>query len=325
MINFLKKIPFIKRLGVKVKYGCEYYKDCDFFVRNYSNSKEEINKIGYNILLITHSLEKGMASEKPRVFGKKKIVDLLQLLNSYVEKGGNVDDYPFVTGVNAVRSYVSYFNHMNWNLEKSNEIYNFLNKFKEVEKIQVGSYVVEKQEIIPTVKYNDIISTRHSVRKFKNKRLSDSDILQAVDSALLTPTACNRQMVHINYVKDEKLSKKVISMCQGFSGFDVDSVNLFIITFDVNANYFVGERNQGWLNVGLVSMNFVNALHSIGIGSCFNQFGSTFKEEEEIKELLQIPKNERIGVLISTGYYEDEVTVLHSPRKKASDIYRVIG
>lgn len=324
MRSFLKKIPFVKSLIVKVKFVHEYYKDYVFFKHNYSYSNEIANKIGYNILLLSHSLEKGMGSENPRVFGKEKMTDLLQLLDCYIKNGGSTDSYAFITGVNTVRSYVLYFNHMNWKLEKPDEIDKFLDQFKDVEDIQVGSYVVEKQEIIPTVKYNDIISTRHSVRKFKNKRLSNSDILQAVDSALLTPTACNRQMVHINYVKDEKLSRKVISMCQGFSGFDVDSINLFIVTFDVNANYFIGERNQGWLNVGLVSMNFVNALHSIGIGSCFNQFGSTFKEEEKIKELLQIPENERIGVLISTGYYEDEVRVLYSHRKKAADIYRVI-
>lgn len=31
MINFLKKIPFIKRLGIRVVYACEYYKDYVFF------------------------------------------------------------------------------------------------------------------------------------------------------------------------------------------------------------------------------------------------------------------------------------------------------
>ena len=53
-----------------------------------------------------------------------------------------------------------------------------------------------------------------------------------------------------------------------------------------------GERNQGWFNAGLVAMNFVNALHSLGIGSCFVQFGNSNQEEKDLKKLLNINKSE---------------------------------
>ena len=122
--------------------------------------------------------------------------------------------------------------------------------------------------------------------------------------ALKSPTACNRQMVKIYYVKSKEKKDYILKIGQGFSGFKYDGINIFVITFDINANYFVGERNQGWFNAGLVSMNFVNALHSLGIGSCFVQFGNTNKEEEKVKKILNIPSNERIAVLLSAGYYD---------------------
>ena len=71
-------------------------------------------------------------------------------------------------------------------------------------------------------------------------------------------------------------------------------------------------------------MNFVNALHSLGIGSCFVQFGNSTKEEEKVKKIINIPKNERIAVFLATGYYNDKNLITASPRKNIKDIYKVV-
>lgn len=52
-------------------------------------------------------------------------------------------------------------------------------------------------------------------------------------------------------------------------------VNTFIITFDANGLIGAGERNQGYFNAGLFSTNFINALYSLGIGTCFIQFANS--------------------------------------------------
>ena len=115
--------------------------------------------------------------------------------------------------------------------------------------------------------------------------------------------------------------KKIIKIAQGFGGFEKETTNLLVFTFDVNASYFVGERNQGWLNAGLFSMDLVNAPYLQGIGSCFCQFGNVAKEEERIKKMLDIPSSERIVVLMSTGYCCDECRIPYSPRKDIKEIW----
>ena len=72
-------------------------------------------------------------------------------------------------------------------------------------------------------------------------------------------------------------------------------------------------------------MNLVNAMHSLGIGSCFCQFGNSTKQEEQMKKLLNIPENERIAVIIACGYYVDECTIPYSPRKKIEDVYKKVA
>ena len=87
---------------------------------------------------------------------------------------------------------------------------------------------------------------------------------------------------------------------------------------------FIGERNQGYFNAGLFSMNFVNALHSQGIGSCFVQFGNSKKDENIIKKICGISSSERIAVLVSAGYYEENISAPKSPRKDKKDVFKII-
>ncbi len=190
--------------------------------------------------------------------------------------------------------------------------------------MNVGSFVLEKKDFEKdaTIDYRKFLASRHSVREFSTKKLDEKDLKKAIEAAILSPSACNRQMIKVYYVSDSEKAKKVVGVAQGFGGFEKDTINTIIITCDVNANYFFGERNQGWFNAGLFSINLVNALHSQGIGSCFCQFGNSTKDEEMLKKLLDIPSSERIAVILSGGYYCDECIVPYSPRKQISDIYR---
>lgn len=200
----------------------------------------------------------------------------------------------------------------------------FLKNYSKTKKMNVGSFVLAKKDFEKdaTIDYSRFLASRHSVREFSTKRLDEKDLKKAIETAILSPSACNRQMIKVYYVSDSIKSKKVIDAAQGFGGFEKDTINTLVVTFDINANYFIGERNQGWFNAGLFSMNLVNALHSQGIGSCFCQFGNSTKQEEKLKKLLDIPNSERIAVIIATGYYCDRCAIPYSPRKSIDDVYR---
>lgn len=116
----------------------------------------------------------------------------------------------------------------------------------------------------------------------------------------------------------------IINYGQGFGNFELENANIFIITYDTAAFHFIGERNQGYFNAGLFSMNFVNALHSQGIGSCFVQFGNSKKDENIIKKICGISSSERIAVLVSAGYYEENISAPKSPRKDKKDVFKII-
>ena len=112
--KIIKKIPGIAMLVKYIKLKKEFVSDFNFFRKNYLHSKLTLNKSKYNILLIVHSLEKGMCSKNPRCFGKEKINDLINLLIKFED----TNDYSFVMGINALRSYCKFYKKHNWTNEE---------------------------------------------------------------------------------------------------------------------------------------------------------------------------------------------------------------
>lgn len=321
----IKKIPGVNRGRNRILFAKEYKYDKNLYRKNYSHSSETKEKLGYNMLLISHSLEKGMSNKNPRRFGKGKTSELMKLILKYESYEDYGVDFAFVNAINVLRGYISFYEKKNWeDAEEYKKVKSFLKKYEKVEKMNVGSFVLRKEDFEKDSKidYRKFLASRHSVREFLPKRLKEDDLRKAIETAILTPSACNRQMCKVYYSSDPEMQNEIVKFGQGFGGFEQDTINPIVITFDVNANYFVGERNQGWFNAGLFSMNLVNALHSQGIGSCFCQFGNTTKQEEQLKKLLNIPASERIAVIIAAGYYCDESIIPYSPRKSIDDIYR---
>ena len=323
--KIIKSLPFAKTAIARLKSNHEYSYDRKFFTKNYSHSSPTKAKIGYNMLLISHSLEKGMSNKNPRHFGVAKVDELIKLIRDYESYGNYENDFDFVNAINVLRNYARFYETKKWTDAKEyKKVSDFLKNYSKIKKMNVGSFVLAKKDFEKdaTIDYSRFLASRHSVREFSTKRLDEKDLKKAIETAILSPSACNRQMIKVYYVSDSIKSKKVIDAAQGFGGFEKDTINTLVVTFDINANYFIGERNQGWFNAGLFSMNLVNALHSQGIGSCFCQFGNSTKQEEKLKKLLSIPNSERIAVIIATGYYCDRCTIPYSPRKSIDDIYR---
>ena len=321
--KIIKKIPgftFFDKIRAKIRFKNEFINDYSFFKKNYINCSNDPKHIDYDMILIVHSLEKGMANTQLRPFGVEKIKNLICLIEKY-ETMTNEYSYAYNLSLNCLNEYKKIYEKNDWiNNEEYSIAANFLEKHKDYKQIKAGSYDLLKNSFINDAKidYDKFLSSRHSVRNFDNKRLDEKDIKKAVETAIKTPSACNRQMCKIYSISDKKVIEDV---ALGLSGFDLASINYFLVTFDVAANYFIGERNQGWFNAGLISMNFINSLHSLGIGSCFIQFGNSFKEEKALKKKLNIPESERIAVIIAAGYYAELSKIPYSSRKEIHDIY----
>ncbi len=333
----IKKMPgfkYLNRIRIKFLMNKESNYDKRIFLKNFIYSKNKSKSTyEYDMMLAIHQIEKGMSCKHLRPFAKdkvRKIIDMIPNIdvNSYVYNYSiNILKKYSYYSINILKKYSLIYEQNEWiNLEEYKIVNNFLKNVNNFKEMNVGSLDLHLDEIKNdfSIDLYKFLKSRHSVRNFSSDTLRDTDIEKAINMAILTPTACNRQMCNIYFV-DSKDNKTLLENCaQGLGLFDLSNANYFIVTFDVSANHFVGERNQGWFNAGLFSMNFVNALHSLGIGSCFVQFGNSSADEEKLKKAFYISDSERIAVIIVAGYYAEVSKIPCSTRKEVHDIFKKI-
>lgn len=319
----LKMFPHVAKIKndvVMKKWGNDIYKQHKRFNVN-SNTTQ--TKAGYLIMLDGHALEKGMTSSKPRCFGVAKTQEIIKMLNLY-EKMGWSKDFAYDFGISILSSYCHFYESHNWS---DNSEYKEVKAFIKDKTVRhnTGTMTIRKADFMSgaSIDYDKFLSSRHSVRDYLNKKISSSDIKKAVKMAIKTPTACNRQMLKVYYVFNDDIKNKIIKYSKGMTGFNNDAANMIVVTYDVSS-FRYHEMNQGLFNAGLFSMNLVNALHSIGIGSCMLEYWVKTKDEEEEKRILGIPKNEKIAIVIAAGYYKDETVVPCSMRKNLEEVYREV-
>ena len=282
------------------------------------------NGISYNILLRAHTLEKGLSHFNLRPFGRKKIKTIIALLKKQLDIEHYERLFSFIIGINSLREYNRVYEEHKWTDKiEYKEVFKFLKKYGKIIEQKTGAYVMTKEELKKDyeIDYNKFIKSRHSTRNYKNMTLRIEDIKKAVNMAKYSASACNRQYIKVHYYPKGKMRQNVIDYSLGKGGLYLEGVNTFILTFDVNGLKGAGERNQGYFNAGLFSTNFVNALHSLGIGTCFIQFENSVKEEEKLKKLNEIPSNERIAVILYAGYYDDKSIFCVSPRKDFEEYF----
>lgn len=179
-----------------------------------------------------------------------------------------------------------------------------------------------------------IITKRRSIRSFKPEKVSYHLLEKFVNAGRVAPSAANLQPLKYIIVDKEDLLTKIFSLVR-FAGYidwnpskeEMPRAYIVIISRekDENTKY----------DVGLAAENIILTALEEGVGSCcIRAF-----EEEKVKELLNIPEEYRVEMIIALGYpaenpvYEELKSkngsikywknsdgVLHVPKRRLEDI-----
>lgn len=322
----LKKNNTLRHIVKNIKIKNHFKYDAKDFCKYYMEAKQDIQQLEYNTLLVVHSLEKGMGSKELRPFGKQKVVELIDILKQYPRDIDVLSNTPYKMGISILIQWKKLFEENGW---KTDDVYTLVDNYLREKGnsdllVDVGAFELTEENQYRGFNYLDAISTRHSIREFAKRSLAEDDIEYCVKAAMQSPSACNRQMCKVYWVKDANKKELLQKTIMGLGGFEQEGTSFFLITYDIGAFSFYGERNQGNFNAGLFAMNFVNAMHFRGIGSCFLQWGNTAKEDRMIRSELNIPESERIAVVVAAGYYPKKCMALKSCRKNSKEILGVI-
>lgn len=298
------------------------------YLRMYKNSK--CSYIEYNILLLVHSIEKGLSLKEVRYgFGKAKIYHLLRLINLYNDRGYNIDNYAFKEAIAVLDSYIKF--HKNKNYKIDNEIKDKITSLKSkfisvyennIDMAGIKTYLAEELKQDKMFDFDKFISTRHSIRNFNTDDVSEEIIDKALEMAQKAPSACNRQPNKVYYSLSPEINSKIDDIIPGNQGFFGHVNKYLIVTCNMEA-FGSLEINQWYINGGIYSTYLLLALHSMGIGTCVFQWASIRDNDKNLKKLANIPDNEQIILVIGIGKYPDEINVPIAARKDKNEVKRI--
>ncbi|EOA3786124.1 nitroreductase family protein [Vibrio vulnificus] len=167
--------------------------------------------------------------------------------------------------------------------------------------------------------------TRYSIREFSRDRVEHATLLEAIELALKTPSACNRQPWHVYHLSDKSKIDLALSHQSGNRGFTDEIEDLLIICSDIKAFNPGSERYQHWIDGGMFSMSLVYTLHSKGIASCCLNWSQQGIPDKKFRDVFpQIDNSHTIIMMLAIGKPKENNFLCVSPRRPLNEIYSEI-
>lgn len=281
--------------------NCDYYASQERFI--------------YILISNYHVIEKclAMPNFEPG-HGKERVEVVVGDLFKYRELGFDLNHPQYIAAMQAVQEYDQVHKHLGYALPEGMQ--------RDIDKLLEGTNIPEhhqpkvtREEFFAHLNgsFENFARSRHSVRAYSDKNISDETIREVVDIARTTPTACNRQPNKTYVVGNREMIKHITALQGGGRGFAENANKLFIVTSAVEPFGF-NEPNEVYKAGGMYVMNLLYALHAYQIGACPLMWNGMKMQDVQLRQLLNISENEEIIMIVAAGYPTDEFTYVTSVR-----------
>lgn len=319
MKNKVKRLLAIFGFKSKKYIHCCFDRDAELYLKHSGLQGETPPVVAAKIRIICHTIEKALSLSNCRAdFGRDKINELLRLYTMYNNAPDKDKDV-----LDVAESTVSTYIH---HRQKHQLDISFISpSFLEDRSARVKCGAQQLSSSLDDFAHFPSISkARHSVRNFSNEEIRKEDIINAIKIAQTAPSACNRQATRIYAITAASKIDAIKQRHGGIRTFGQPGV-IFVITQDINLYINEYERNTWLVDGGIFCMNLLYSLNSFGIANCPVIWGGMDDEDKFISELIGIPENERVVILVVGGYPEDNVKTPCSGKRPLEDIVRFIN
>ncbi len=262
-----------------------------------------LNASAAELIRNTHSIEKGLSIENPRLgFGHKKQMEMMGRIKTLYPSDSPYHYEACLMALGALSSYISYHKEHNYHDEFIDEIERFLNDYDSSEFVSYGGTLSlsKKQMNFNTPEIEKFFSSRHSIRDFAQTPIDENNLRKAIALAQTAPSACNRQGVR-TYILSHNKSLELARQLSGIGGF-ADSVDRFIMVTGKTSAYREDEINQYIVSSSIFAAYLSLTLHLYGFGACIVQQPVTWsKSWSELQNKYSIPEDEQIVCLLAVG------------------------
>lgn len=173
--------------------------------------------------------------------------------------------------------------------------------------------------------FYELINYRQSVRKYTEKPVEREKVEKIIEAVHLAPSACNSQPWRIIIVDEPALKNEVakatFSKTLNFNQFAVEAPVIAVLVIEkakLIAQIGGSLKNQEYpqYDIGIAAAHFCLQAAELGLGTCM----IGWFDEKRIKQLLNIPENRKIGLVITLGYAPEDYKLRKKIRKPLTEI-----
>ncbi|MBQ7168840.1 MAG: nitroreductase family protein [Synergistaceae bacterium] len=271
-------------------------------------------------LISVHMLEKALAVGNMKYLSAVKYPELISNISRLIDMGLPPDDYTVAVSAAIIRSALA---AIHGHEDEKSQLEALVSDRKiPAQNFRGGAEVVPSAEILKHTNFDfhAFVSSRHSVRKFRDKVIPSPVIREIVRDALYCPSACNRQPFRVYYSEDRGKIAEIIKL--GADGFIAAGVHdCLIVTCDRALQNPAELDDQEYVNGGIFLGYLVMSIHAHGLGSClFQCLRSSMVKQDRIRRAFGISQSEVIVCCVGIGELEDEVSVACAQRRPVETV-----
>ena len=181
---------------------------------------------------------------------------------------------------------------------------------------------------------NKVLENRRCTRKFKDKRVSEKDVLSIMDSALKAPCSGGIFSVRLILVDDKEQKNKVAEACLGQDFIARAPYVIVTCSERKQTEKMYGKFSSTYLRqqAGAAMENMFLKAVDLGLSACW--VGGL--DDKAIKRILEIPEDVDVEAVMPIGYADEKpgerfkpelfmVSRFNSYKKKASVKKKIVS
>lgn len=286
-------------------------------------SRETREQCRAYVIMQYHIVEKGLTMPNRRFgFGKDVVRNLMANIAAFEDKYKSDPQVTHAIGV--LKAY--------WELHSNagsissadpfwRELDLFLRKYPAVESARQLHFTRKDFYKDRDAEFPRFAFARHTTRHYSDKPLDVLLLRKAVEIAISTPTACNRQHCRVYCVSDKKLIADILQIQDGSRGFGHLADKLLIVTANLEDINLMRERNDLFINGGMFLMNLCYSLFYYEIAHCILNWSRTPEDDMRFRAIAGIKESETVMAILTCGVPPEEFDVCASLRKPKSEYF----
>lgn len=162
----------------------------------------------------------------------------------------------------------------------------------------------------------ELARRRKSTRWFQDRRVPRARLRDAVEVAMESPSACNRQSYEFRFYDDADQIDRISELAIGATGYRYNIPCLVVLIGKQRAYFHIRDRHVIYIDASLAAMAFQLALETQGLASCSINWPAIPEAERRMEERLGLACDEAVVMMMAVGYPDPEGMVPFSQKKE---------